>query len=61
MSTRISRRHVLGGLAAALGSNALGASPAAVRAASTPVLRKDPFRYCLNAALVMGYKLDVLQ
>jgi 2-keto-myo-inositol isomerase len=61
MSTRISRRHVLGGLAAALGSSAVGASQGAVRAAFTPALCSDPFRYCLNAALVMGYKLNILQ
>jgi 2-keto-myo-inositol isomerase len=61
MGTEISRRHVLGGLAAVLGSSAVSASQGVARAASTPALRSDPFRYCLNAALVMGYKLDIIR
>ena len=61
MANTISRRDVLAASALAAGA-AMGLGPAAVaKAAPNPSTKDDPFRYCLNAALVMGYKLDIVQ
>ncbi|MBN1123444.1 MAG: sugar phosphate isomerase/epimerase [Sedimentisphaerales bacterium] len=56
MGERITRRNVLAGAGALLGASIVNFSP--LRAA---VRKTDPFRYCLNAALVMGYRLDILK
>lgn len=59
MVARISRRHVLAGSAAALGA-AAGLSRSAVAGpAPHPSSSGDPFRYCLNGALLLDYKLSI--
>jgi len=73
MKARMTRRRVLAGLGAAGGSlavrSALGGAAASLKAdskeASDPAGvsstgRPAPWRYCLNAALVMGYRLDIV-
>ncbi|MBN1816759.1 MAG: sugar phosphate isomerase/epimerase [Sedimentisphaerales bacterium] len=58
MGERITRRNVLAGAGALLGASFVNVSPLRAAAAAR---KADPFRYCLNAALVMGYKLDILK
>jgi sugar phosphate isomerase/epimerase len=61
MCKTISRREALAASAAVAGA-AMGLGPVATTlAASQPPARKDPFRYCLNAALVMGYQLPLAE
>jgi len=55
MNRRVTRRGVLAGAGALAGAAVLKTTP--VRAAARP----EGFRYCLNAALVMGYRLDIVR
>jgi sugar phosphate isomerase/epimerase len=62
----LGRRKFLQTAALAGGALAVGGTVGSPRAAgsepsSTDSASRDPYRYCLNAALIRGYKLDIVQ